>query len=575
MKDYTWVIQEQELIPDVDNWSKKLQIHPKIVPLLWQRGFQSIESSDSFFKPSTKQLHSPFLMADMQKAVDRLDFAISNNQKILVYGDYDVDGTTAVAICYSFLKKLQCNVSYYVPDRYTEGYGVSMKGIEHAIQQKVDLLITLDCGIKANETIEYASKHGIDVIICDHHEQGEKLPNAYAVLDPKRKDCKYPFKELSGCGVGFKLLHAYCEQKEISLKENLYCYLDILAISIASDIVPIVDENRIYMYFGLLKMKAMPQIGIKAMILTSSMSNTVTVRDVVFVIGPRINAAGRIYKASTSVELLISENFDEAVSICETINDYNTERRNLDKAITQEAIKLIESDKNSANKVTNVLFKPDWVKGVIGIVASRVIETYYKPTIIFCGESEIISASARSVADFDLYHALEECSYLLENFGGHTYAAGMTLKREKFQEFADAFENVVSKRITPLQLQPKINIDVELETSDVSLSLYDQLQRFEPFGPKNMTPVFMIKNLVDTGDSRVVGSDESHLKLSLCHPNSPEIIVEGIGFGLSKKWIELKKISSTFDVCFVLKENIFKGVRKVQMEIRDMRVASL
>lgn len=574
MKEFIWQLSQLKNLELTEDFEQELHINPVLIPFLALRGISNVKQAKDFFTPKVSQLHSPFLMADLPKAVERINQAIEFQQKILVYGDYDVDGTTAVSIVYSFLRKLQCNVEYYVPDRYLEGYGVSMKGMQYAIDKKFDLIITLDCGIKANATIEYVSKHSIDVIVCDHHEPGDTLPNAFAVLDPKRKDCKYPFKELSGCGVGFKLLQGLCEKRNLPLKENLYCYIDVLAVSIASDIVPIIDENRVYMYYGLIKMKIDPRIGIEAIMQNAIVGNEITVSDIVFKIGPRINAAGRIKNAKTSVELLISEDLNEAVEICKQIHDYNLERRELDKQITKEALRLIERDTLSLKKVTNVVFKSGWKKGVIGIVASRIIETYYKPTIVFCGEGDIISGSARSVSDYDMYSALEKCADLLENFGGHKYAAGMTIKRENLEAFQIRFNDVVSQTILEEQLQQKILIDLELQPEDISISLYDQLQKFAPFGPENMTPVFMIKNLCDTGKTKPVGNDQSHMKFSLQSAvNNSYVTLDGIGFGLAEKWKEISKKSSVFDVCFVLRDNVFRELRTVQLEIRDIRVS--
>lgn len=574
MKHYNWVVPSHIVDSDtVTMWSESFNIHSKLVPLLWQRGIVTIESAEHFFKPSVTKLHNPFLMADMQKAVDRIVLALDSNQKILVYGDYDVDGTTAVAMVYSFLKQCNASVLFYVPDRYAEGYGVSLKGMEYAISERCSLIITLDCGIKAHGAIEYVTQKGIDVIVCDHHEPADTLPPAFAVLDPKRADCKYPFKELSGCGVGYKLLYALCKQRSISIKDNLNCYLDLLAVSIASDIVPIVDENRVLMHFGLLKIMHKPHLGIKAMKETSGMFGEITVSDVVFKIGPRINAAGRMYNAKTVIELLISDNYDIAVDICKQINEYNISRRAVDKSITEQALALLNNDKHTASKKTNVLYNPLWHKGVIGIVASRVLEQYYKPTVIFCGEGDMISASARSVADFDLYKALEQCSDLLANYGGHTYAAGMTLEKTLLPTFIERFESVVSETITDEALVPKITIDAELEIEDITQDFYTQMLKFAPFGPKNMTPVFMIKELSDTGYSKTMGADSSHIKLILCKPHISNKSIEAIGFGLAHKWEQLQALHVPVDICFTIREHEFRNQKSIQLELRDIRAS--
>ena len=571
MSEYVWITKPNEIDTTYFEIAKELLLHPKLAFLLANRKINSQIEAHNFFNPKISDLHNPMLMKDMEKAVQRVIKAIELQQKILVYGDYDVDGTTAVAIFYSFLKKLDCNVEFYVPDRLLEGYGVSMKGMEYANAENFNLIVTLDCGIKALQTIAYANAHAIDVIVCDHHEPGNELPQAFAILNPKQKDCTYPFKELSGCGVGFKLLQGICNTLKINEKENLYCYLDILAVSIASDIVPIIDENRIYMHFGLLKMQKKPSIGIHAMMITSGMEGNITVSDVVFKIGPRINAAGRIKSARTAIELLITTEHEQAVEVCKEIDSNNILRREIDKTITNEALQLIESDCESKNKVTNVLYKPLWNKGVIGIVASRIIEKHYKPSIIFCGSDDIITGSARSVADFDLYSALEKCEEFFIHFGGHTFAAGMSIPKEKFNDFATKFNEVVANQITEEQKIPKIEIDAELGTIDITEHFYNNLQKFAPFGPHNMTPIFIIKNLKDSGNSKSIGKDGTHLKLSLYNEKYPHTTIQGIGFGMADKWELLKAKNATIDVCFALRENIFRNNKTIQLEIRDVR----
>lgn len=572
MKHYVWVEPSATSQPDeIYVWSERFKIHKKLVPLLWQRGIKTIESAEKFFKPSVSQLHNPLLMADMQKAIDRVSHAIDTNQKILVYGDYDVDGTTAVAMVYSFLRACNAQVLFYVPDRYAEGYGVSIQGMDYAIANKCNLIITLDCGIKAHAAIEYVSNTGIDVIVCDHHETADTLPSAFAVLDPKRSDCEYPFKELSGCGVGYKLLYALCKQRGISIKEHLNCYLDLLAVSIASDIVPIVDENRVFMYYGLLKIMHKPHLGIKAMKETAGVYGDITVSDVVFKIGPRINAAGRIYNAKTVIELLISDNYTEAVEICQQIHEYNIKRRSIDTSITSQALVMLQNNEQTPHKKTNVLYNSQWHKGVIGIVASRVLEQFYKPTVIFCGEGDLISASARSVAEFDLYKALEKCSHLLTNYGGHTYAAGMSMQKSLFPQFVELFESVVADSITDEALVPKIKIDAEIEIEDITQEFYTDMLKFAPFGPHNMTPVFIIKGLTNTGYSKTMGADKSHVKLQLCKPHISHKSIEAIGFGMAQTWEELSTQYPAIDICFTLREHEFRGLKTIQLELRDIR----
>ncbi len=567
MLEYKWEFKELNSTIVFD----ELNLPNPLPALLKERGINSTEEAKAFFNPRTNQIHSPFLMKDMDKASQRLVDAITKQQKILVYGDYDVDGTTAVACMFLFLQSLNCNVDYYVPCRYNEGYGVSVQGIEFAKQQNIDLIITLDCGIKAFKTTDLANSYGIDVIICDHHEPDANLPNALATLNPKRKNCDYPCKHLSGCGVGFKLIHAVCELMDLELKEYLYSKLDILAISIASDIVPIVGENRVFMHYGLKKLQNKPNVGVKAMLQSANIyGQELTVSDVVFKLGPKINAAGRIYNAKKSIELLIEEDIQKASDLCLEINKYNTERRTLDQNITQEAIDIIQNSNELLNKKSNVLYKADWHKGVIGIVASRVIEHYYKPTIIFCGQDDVITASARSVHGFDIHSALEECYEFIEHFGGHMYAAGLSIKRDNLEKFTEKFEQVVAERITPEQTVPKITIDCEINIDDITEDFYSILKRFGPFGPENMTPVFILKNVFDAGCS-VIGKDKSHIRFMFAKSDSTKT-VNGIGFGMAKKWEQIKS-NQQFDVCFTLQENIFRNTKSIQLEVKDIRIA--
>ena len=565
MKKYRWVVKEKVDSTLVDHLSKKINISPELAHILCQRGYTSFDSAKSFFRPNIDELHDPFLMKDMGVAVNRLSQAIYNNEKILIYGDYDVDGTTSVALVYSFIKNFYQNIDYYIPDRYAEGYGISTKGIDFASEHNFTLVISLDCGIKAIDKIDYANTKGIDFIICDHHRPGETIPNAKAVLDPKRTDCSYPFKELSGCGVGFKLIEAFSVQNGIEV-EKLYDYLDYLAISIAADIVPIVDENRILAYYGLKKINENPRLGIKTLIELAGIENEVTINSLVFGFAPRINAAGRLGDAKNAVKLLVEESSSKAEKIGAEINKTNLDRRELDSSITDEALEMISSDVKVSSKKTTVLYNESWHKGVVGIVASRCIESYYRPTIILTKSNGSLSGSARSVADFDVYNAIENCSAHLEQFGGHKYAAGLTLKEENLQSFMDAFENEVSSTITEDMLIPKINIDTGLDLRQLTPSFYNIIKQMEPFGPKNMQPIFVSKGVVDSGYSRVVG--EKHLKLSINHNNSATI--DGIAFGMAEYYEQIKR-GNPFDICYSVELNKYRGNVSLQLKIRDIR----
>ena len=515
-----WKIKECSNKAEIDKLAAELNIESVMTNLLVQRGITNFELAKAFFRPSLENLHDPFLMKDMDAAIDRLDAAIKKGERILIYGDYDVDGTTSVALTYSFLHKFYNNLDYYIPSRYAEGYGVSFQGIDYASEHKITLIIALDCGIKAMEKINYAKEKNIDFIICDHHTPGKVLPEAAAVLDPKRADCKYPFKDLSGCGVGFKLLQAFSIRNNIPFEE-LTPYFDLLAVSIASDIVPIIDENRIFTYFGLKKLQENPCTGLKAINCVAAIEDKpITVEDIVFKIGPRINAAGRMESGKQAVDLLISNNPEEAFVLCDKINVHNQTRRNIDKSITEQAVKEIEQS-NARYKYSTVLYNPDWHKGVVGIVASRLIETYYRPTIVLTESNGFATGSARSVDGFDLYEAINSCSDLLESFGGHMYAAGLTLKRENVQKLRDRFEEIVRETISPEQLVPQIEIDAELNFPEITSKFYRILKQFEPFGPGNMNPVFFAENVADNGSGRRVGVSGEHLKLNLIQENNP------------------------------------------------------
>ena len=549
--------------------SQELNIDEVLSELLVQRGVQTFEEARAFFRPSLNDLHDPFLMKDMDKAIARTRSAMRNGEKILVYGDYDVDGTTSVALVYSFLRHFYSNLEFYIPDRYMEGYGVSEKGIDFAADSNCRLVIALDCGIKAVEKVEYARKHGIDFIICDHHTPGDILPNAWACLDPKRVDCPYPDKNLSGCGVGFKFLQAFCREQGIA-EELLYNYLDLVAVSIASDIVPITGENRVLAALGLKKLNTNPLTGLKSIIKVANMEGKeFLISDIVFKIGPRINAAGRIESGGDAVELLISENESLAQRMSTDINVCNETRKDLDRLITQEALDMIAGNETLRSRKSTVLYNPDWHKGVIGIVASRLTEAYYRPTVILTESQGKATGSARSVDEFDLYKAIDACSDLLENFGGHMYAAGLTMKIENIPAFMERFEQVVSETILPHQLIPQIEIDAEIMLRHITPKFYRILKQFTPFGPGNMKPVFVTRNVFDYGTSKLVGKERDHLKLELIEEHSGSI-VQGIGFSMGG-FINQIKSGQPFDVCYTIEENVFNGVTSLQMMVKDIR----
>ena len=577
-----WHIKKQGDAESVKLLAEKLNINNHLANLLVQRGITDFEGAKNFFRPQLSDIHDPFLMKDMDKAVQRIKDAIKNNEKILVYGDYDVDGTTAVAMVYLYLKNIYSNVDFYIPDRDTEGYGISIQGIDFAEKNEFSLVIALDCGIKAVEKIEYAKSKQIDFIICDHHRPGKKMPDAYAVLDPKREDCNYPFKELSGCGVGFKLIQEY-NQKTGEPFKNLEKYLDLVVTSIASDIVPVTGENRILAYYGLKILNSNPRPGIEAILRYSNVIRTetnintgnifnreLTINDLVFLVGPRINAAGRIESAKNSVELLISENIDSAERVAEQINTLNTERRNLDTQITQQALDMISSNEKLKNGKTTVVFNSGWHKGVIGIVASRLTETYYRPTIVLTKSNDFITGSARSVKDFDIYDAVDACSDLLEHFGGHKYAAGLSLKEENLNAFQERFENVVSDTIEDHMLIPEVEIDAKLNLNDINNKFYRILKQFAPFGPNNMTPMFQTNGLIDTGYARIVGNN--HLKLNVVHRDISGYPVSAIAFQQGEH-IEYIKKGIPFDICYHIEENNWNNKTTIQLNIKDIKPA--
>lgn len=550
--------------------AEELSISPVLAQLLVQREIYSFEDARDFFRPDLANLHDPFLMADMDKAVDRLTKAMHSNEKILVYGDYDVDGTTSVSVVYKFLQKFYNNIDFYIPDRYNEGYGISVQGIDFAANNGFQLIIALDCGIKAVDKVKYASSLGIDFIICDHHTPDVELPPAVAVLDPKRSDCNYPYKHLSGCGVGFKLMQAFTIVNKIDFSE-LTPSLDLLALSIASDIVPITGENRILAFYGLKQINSNPSPGLKGILeVCGLLDKEITISDIVFKIGPRINASGRMKLATEVVQLLVSNNVAFVKEKSDTINEYNNDRKDLDRNITDEAIALIAADERYATRKSIVVHKPDWHKGVIGIVASRLSEEFYKPSIVLTNSNGLASGSARSVSGFDIYKAIDSCRDLLENFGGHMYAAGLSMKVENIIPFTERLEKYVSENILEEQTYPQIEIDAVLEFKDITPKFFRVLKQFGPFGPGNMKPIFASKKVFDYGTSRLVGKEQEHLKLELIDSSS-ENVMNGIAFRMHEYNNHLKALNP-LDICYTIEENTFNGNTSIQLMIRDIKI---
>lgn len=547
----------------------QLNVSRHIALLLKHRNILSFEDAKKFFRPDLNDLHDPFLMKGMREAVERIDKAIAQKEKILIYGDYDVDGTTAVSIVFSFFKRYYQQLEYYIPDRYKEGYGISFSGIDYASNNGFSLIVSLDCGIKAIDKVAYANDKNIDFIICDHHLPGNELPEALAILDPKQDDCPYPYKELSGAGIGFKLIQAWSQLHNIA-PEICYGYLDLVATSIAADIVPITGENRVLTTFGLERINKQPRPGINALLALNQSKNAVTVHTLVFVLGPRINAAGRIEHGSKAVELLICENDAEAEQFARAINETNNQRRDLDSGNTGEAIELLENENNLNKRYTTVLFNRNWHKGVIGIVASRLIEKYYRPTIILTESEGKISGSARSVKEFDIYTAIEQCSDLLEQFGGHKFAAGLTLKEENIEAFREKFELVVSGSIQPEQLIPRIDIDTELEFHEISDKFLRILKQFAPHGPENMSPVFCARQVFDTGWGQVFGNN--HLKLELFQKSNPALRFQAIAYDKGD-YITFFQKKTPMDIVFKIQENGYRGNGGIQLILEDLRIS--
>ena len=548
--------------------STELEISPVAGRILAGRGLRTAAEARAYIRPSLDSLHDPFLMRDMTAAVDRLCRAIDNHERIMVYGDYDVDGTTAVALMYSFLRTQTDNLLYYIPDRYTEGYGISTKGIDIAKEKGCTLVIALDCGIKAVDKMEYANSLGVDFIICDHHTPGEVIPKAVAVLNMKRPDCLYPYKELSGCGVGFKLAQAYAQRRGLEMTD-VYRLLPLLAMSIASDIVPLTGENRILAFYGLRALNASPSVGLQAIMRVAGIEGkTVNMTDLVYKIGPRINAAGRIKSGAEAVRLLITDNAEAADRFAQDIDSYNQNRRDFDTKTTDEALAQLEKDPMNAAKFTTVVFSPEWHKGVVGIAASRLTETYYRPTIVLtAGEDDIISGSARSVSDFDIYTAIDSCRDLLTNFGGHKFAAGLSMHRADLPEFKRRFEEYVAAHIKPEQQVPTLDVEVEVELSDMNWKMYKILQCLEPFGPGNERPLFLCRNLINNRNTRAV-SEGKHLHLDL---TDCIVAMDGIAFGQGDK-AEYIQNGKSVDVCFYLEENSYRGRSTLQMNAQDIKL---
>ena len=577
-----WVVKPQGNPEAVAAMAAATGISPVLANLLVQRGIDTLEKAKKFFNPQLSDLHDPFLMKDMDKAVERVERAVRNREKIMVYGDYDVDGTTAVALVYKFLRQIgHKDLLFYIPDRYTEGYGISTKGIDHAARKGATLIIALDCGIKAIEKVDYAKRKGVDFIISDHHLPAEEIPRAVAVLDPKRADCSYPFDELSGCGVGFKLVQAYCQKNGIPFQQ-IEPLLDLLAVSIASDIVPLVDENRILAHYGLLRLNASPSKGLLSIIKICGLDrHNITIDDIVFKIGPRINAAGRMRMDENdenaapsggyaAVNLLIEGNESLAEEFGSVIDGFNQDRKCIDRSVTQEAHDFIEAHAELKAAKSTVIYNPRWMKGIVGIVASRLIETYYRPTVVLTMSNGFVTGSARSVPGFDLYQAIESCSDLLENFGGHMYAAGLTMRPERVEEFTRRFNAYVEENIDPITLQPQVEIDSELFFSNITPAFRRDLNRFQPFGPGNPAPVFVTRGVVSHGETKLVGADCEHLRMDLMQRQKPNTTIQTIAFQQPThyEWI---RAGHPIDVCYQIVENHYRGSVSVQLRIKDIK----
>ena len=562
-----WKPKDEPDFSQVNTLKTELNAPEIIAKMLVQRGVDSVEKVNRYFNPRIEDLHDPFLMKDMDKAIERIQIAQDNKEGVLVFGDYDVDGTTSVALAYSFFKDKFDRINFYIPDRYEEGYGISIKGIDYAKTNNLSLIIALDCGIRSVDKIQYAKSLGIDFIICDHHLPGNLLPAATAVLDPKREDCDYPFKELAGCGIGLKLTQAYAQVNNLDERSYLQ-YLDFATLSIASDIVPIEDENRVIAHFGLKIINQQPRLGLKKLIKVAVNKEQLSIGDLVFYIGPRINAAGRMSDAKSAVRMLIASDDETAERYVSELQNQNEDRKLVDRQITSDLKEIIEKDASLLNRKTHVFYQENWHKGVVGIAASRAIELYYRPTIILTkGTGDILVGSARSVRGFDVHAALEKCSDHLIQFGGHMYAAGMTLKLENLEAFRDAFESVGEEILTEELLTPKVYYDAELDVSEVNHRFYNIINKMAPFGPANMTPVFYAKGLKDDGTGKVIGKTAEHLKLNIKRPSGA---IPALAFGMADQFLAIKKADS-FEACFQINENIFRGSRTLQLMLKDIR----
>ena len=577
-----WVVKAQGNRASVESLSAALGMPTQLTNLLVQRGIDTVEKARKFFSPSLRDLHDPFLMKDMDKAVERIERAVKSGEKVMIYGDYDVDGTTAVSLVYKFLRQIgHKNLLFYIPDRYVVGYGISLRSFDHAKRKGVTLVIALDCGIKAVEKVAYAKERGVDFIICDHHLPAEEIPDAVAVLDPKRNDCNYPFDELSGCGVGFKLVEAYARRNNIPFSEIEHL-LDLLVVSIASDIVPLVDENRILARYGLRKLNSSPSKGLLSIIKICGLeSHNITIDDIVFKIGPRINAAGRMRMdeddenaapsgGHAAVSLLIEGNENEAAKFGEVIDSYNQDRKSIDRNVTQEAHDYVESHPTLKSRRSMVIYNPQWMKGIVGIVASRLIETYYRPTVVLTKSNGLVTGSARSVAGFDLYQAVESCSDLLENFGGHMYAAGLTMKEENVEAFTRRFNDYVEQTIDPNILVPQVDIDSELLFSDITDEFHRQLNSFQPFGPGNSAPVFLTRNACARGEAKLVGIECDHLRMDLVQKQKPNTSIPAIAFQQPTHY-EWVRAGKPISVCYQIVENHYRGTVSKQLRVKDLK----
>jgi len=570
--DRKWILQANGDPETVKKLAEALNINHFLAEILVQRGIADFDTAKAYFRPSLNDLHDPFLMKDMDKAVNRLNQAIEQKEKILIYGDYDVDGTTSVSLIYNYLINHHKDLGYYVPDRNKEGYGISYAGLDYAAENGYHLIIALDCGIKAVDKVKYATERSLDIIICDHHTPGETIPEAIAVLDPKRSDCNYPYKHLSGCGVGFKLLQGFVKHNNYDEK-TLHKYLDLVVVSIGSDIVPITGENRVLAHYGLKVLNHSPQTGLKTIIELSNLANKeIVISDIVFKIGPRINAAGRMESGSKAVDLLTAQDENISFDMGNQINIINDERKTLDHNITDEAIKQAADEIDGKDKKSTVVYSQDWHKGVIGIVASRLIEVFFRPTVVLTESNGMYSGSARSVPGFNLYNAVEHCSDLLENFGGHMYAAGLTLKPENYEKFKACFERYVAENITKDQLTPSINADLLIEVKHINHKFYKILKQFAPYGPNNMKPVFISRHVFDNGQGKIVGKNGEHLKLKVIQHLGDNLTIDAIGFGFGEFYDKIKNYHP-FDICYTIEENVFMGRKNLQMLIRDIKLS--